>query len=47
VASGAGGGAELLSQAGFVVVARLLREPDQGAEKVQRAYLLARKPGKS
>lgn len=38
--------AELLHQAGLVVVARLLREPDE-TEKVQQAYLLARKPGKS
>ncbi|MGB6164243.1 MAG: methyltransferase domain-containing protein [Pseudonocardiaceae bacterium] len=38
--------AELLSQAGFVVVARLLREPDE-TEKVQQAHLLARKLGKS
>lgn len=38
--------AELLSQAGFVVVARLLREPDE-TEKVQQTHLRARKPGKS
>lgn len=37
--------AELLSQAGLAVHARLLREPDQVVEKVQRVYLLARKPG--
>jgi SAM-dependent methyltransferase len=37
--------AELLSQAGLVVHARLLREPE-GREKVQQAYLLAGKPGK-
>jgi ubiquinone/menaquinone biosynthesis C-methylase UbiE len=35
--------AELLTQSGLVVHARLVREPDQG-ETVQRAYLLARKP---
>lgn len=33
----------LLSQAGLVVHARMLREPDE-TEKVQQAYLLARKP---
>jgi len=38
--------AKLLSQAGLVVHTRLLREPDE-SEKVQQAYLLARKPGKS
>ncbi len=40
--------AELLNQAGLVVGARLLREPDEGegdgVEKRQQAYLLARKP---
>jgi SAM-dependent methyltransferase len=36
--------AGLLSQAGLAVTARLLREPEQ-AEKVQRAYLMARRPG--
>lgn len=35
--------AELLIQAGLVVFVRLLREPDD-AEKVPRAYLLARTP---
>jgi SAM-dependent methyltransferase len=35
---------ELLSQAGIVVTARLVREPDE-TEKTQQAYLLARKPG--
>jgi SAM-dependent methyltransferase len=34
--------AELLSQAGFVVHARLIREPD-GVEKTQQAYLMAGK----
>lgn len=34
--------AELLTQAGLVVYARLLREPEQ-PEKVQQAYLLARR----
>jgi SAM-dependent methyltransferase len=38
--------AELLGEAGFDMVARLLREPDE-REKVQQAYLLARKPEKS
>jgi len=40
--------AELLAQAGFVVRARLVREPDDGGafpERTQQAYLLARKPG--
>jgi SAM-dependent methyltransferase len=37
--------ADLLRQAGLVVDARLLREPDQ-TEKVQQAHLLARKPEK-
>jgi SAM-dependent methyltransferase len=36
---------DLLSQAGLVVNARLLREPDEN-EKVQQAYLLVRKPKK-
>ncbi len=37
--------AELLSQAGLVVRARLLREPDDdGVETTQQAYLLARTP---
>jgi SAM-dependent methyltransferase len=36
---------DLLRQAGFVVDARLLREPDE-TEKVQQAHLLARKPEK-
>ena len=35
--------AELLHEAGLVVDARLIREPD-AREKVQQAYLLARKP---
>jgi SAM-dependent methyltransferase len=35
--------AELLTQAGFTVLARLLREPHE-TEKVQQAFLLARKP---
>jgi SAM-dependent methyltransferase len=35
---------ELLSQAGLVVHARLVREPEE-PEKLQQAYLLARKPG--
>ncbi|GAA4591784.1 class I SAM-dependent methyltransferase [Planotetraspora phitsanulokensis] len=35
--------AELLGQAGFIEVARLLREPDE-TEKLQRGCLLARKP---
>lgn len=38
--------AGLLSQAGLIVTARLLREPEQ-AEKVRRAYLMARRPGES
>lgn len=38
--------AELLSQAGLVEHARLVREPDD-RENTQQAYLLARKPGKS
>jgi SAM-dependent methyltransferase len=36
--------AELLGQAGLVMRARLLREPDEAVETDQRAYLLARKP---
>jgi hypothetical protein len=39
--------AELLSQAGLVVRARLLREPDDDGdftERTQQAFLLARKP---
>lgn len=36
--------AELLRQSGLAVHARLLREPDEGMEKVQQACLLARKP---
>jgi SAM-dependent methyltransferase len=38
--------AELLSQAGLVMRAQLLREPDDGdfAERTQQAFLLARKP---
>ncbi len=36
--------ADLLGRAGFVVCARLLREPYEGIETDQRAYLLARKP---
>jgi SAM-dependent methyltransferase len=36
--------AELLRQAGLAVHARLVREPDE-PEKLQQAYLLARKPG--
>lgn len=38
--------AELLEQAGLVVDARLLREPDE-TEKVPQAHLLAHKPEKS
>jgi SAM-dependent methyltransferase len=37
--------AELLGEAGLVVDARLLREPDE-TERSQQGYLLARKPGK-
>ncbi|MCQ4081218.1 methyltransferase domain-containing protein [Streptomyces sp. RB6PN25] len=40
------GVAELLSRTGFVVQARLVREPD-ASEKVPQAYLLARKPSPS
>jgi SAM-dependent methyltransferase len=36
--------AELLTQAGLVLSAQLLREPYEGQETDQRAYLLARKP---
>jgi SAM-dependent methyltransferase len=36
--------ARLLGQAGFVVLAQLLREPYAGLETDQRAYLLARRP---
>jgi SAM-dependent methyltransferase len=36
--------AGLLSQAGLVMYARLLREPDGGAKKLPLAYLLASKP---
>ncbi|MCX2749198.1 class I SAM-dependent methyltransferase [Arthrobacter sp. MI7-26] len=36
--------AELLRQAGLVVEAQLLREPDGKHEKTPQAYLLARKP---
>jgi ubiquinone/menaquinone biosynthesis C-methylase UbiE len=36
--------AELLRQAGMAVRARLVREPEEGVEKTQQAYLLARKP---
>ncbi|WP_284990894.1 class I SAM-dependent methyltransferase [Arthrobacter sp. efr-133-TYG-120] len=35
---------ELLLQAGLVVEAQLLREPDDRYEKTPQAYLLARKP---
>ncbi|MEU7000412.1 class I SAM-dependent methyltransferase [Nonomuraea sp. NPDC046570] len=38
--------AELLNQAGFVVDARLVREP-AGTERFQQGRLLARKPGES
>lgn len=37
---------EQLSQVGFVLQARLVREPD-GSEKVPQAYLVFRKPGES
>jgi SAM-dependent methyltransferase len=37
--------ADLLSQAGLVVDARLLREPAGPHEKVRQAYILIRKPG--
>jgi ubiquinone/menaquinone biosynthesis C-methylase UbiE len=36
--------AELLREAGLVVRARTLREPEDGAERTPQAYLLARKP---
>jgi len=36
--------AELLGQAGFVVHARMQREPDRPVEKVPQAHLLARRP---
>ncbi len=36
--------AEMLSQAGLVVRAQLLREPDEAVETTRRAYLLARRP---
>jgi len=36
--------AEMLSDAGLVVRARLLREPDGAVETTQRAYLLALGP---
>jgi len=36
--------AELLTQAGLDLFAQLLREPHEGSETDQRAYLLARKP---
>ncbi len=35
---------ELVSQAGLVPCARMLREPEGDLEKTQQAYLLARKP---
>ena len=35
--------AQLLGEAGLAVLARLLREPEE-TEKVQQAYVLARKP---
>ncbi len=35
--------AELLGEAGLAMFARLLREPDE-TKRVQRAYVLARKP---
>ncbi|MGH3993757.1 MAG: class I SAM-dependent methyltransferase, partial [Pseudonocardiaceae bacterium] len=35
--------AQLLHEAGLAVFARLLREPDE-TERVQQAYVLARKP---
>jgi SAM-dependent methyltransferase len=37
--------ADLLSQAGLVVDARLLREPAGPHEKVRQAYIMVRKPG--
>lgn len=36
--------AETLGRAGFSVRARLLREPEEGVEKVPQAYVVARKP---
>ncbi len=36
--------AELLREAGLPVHAQLVREPEDGKEKTQQAYLLARKP---
>lgn len=36
--------AELLSQAGLVVHARMLREPEEGTERTPQAYIVARKP---
>ncbi|MGI5448079.1 class I SAM-dependent methyltransferase [Streptomyces sp. CA-243310] len=36
--------AEALDRAGFAVRARLLREPEEGVEKVPQAYVVARKP---
>lgn len=39
-----GGVAELLGQAGLVMRAQMLREPEEGVEKTAQAYLLARKP---
>jgi SAM-dependent methyltransferase len=39
--------AELLTQAGLDLFAQLLREPHEGFETDQRAYLLARKPAAS
>lgn len=35
--------AELMSEAGLIVRARLIRDPDE-PEKLQQAYLLAHKP---
>jgi SAM-dependent methyltransferase len=37
--------AELLTQAGFEMLAQLVREPSPPDETVQRAFLMARKPG--
>jgi SAM-dependent methyltransferase len=39
--------AELLTQAGLDLFAQLLREPHDGVEADQRAYLLARRPAAS
>jgi len=36
--------AELMNQAGLVVGARMVREPEEGVEKTPQAYLFARKP---